>query len=251
MGNAHPEPQEGAEARTPRVFEGICGQIKDRLATGRLRPGDKLPSERDLAQEFDVSRAAVREALRSLERSGVVEQRKGVKGGTYIAQMDSAVVRESLTDLLSFGNISIDDLTEARAIVQDAVIRLVCERGTAEDFAALERNIDLTEQLTREGSLVQRRATLLEYYRLLGRATHNSVMALLVGALTDLVLRLLERDNVLPLAATVKTQRRIMLHLRHQEAGPAAALMAQHLKKLHAYLTRNHATPAAPHRLRP
>lgn len=225
--------------KAPRVFEEICDRIKEQLASGQLKTGDKLPSERDLAEKFGTSRSAVREALRSLERSGVVELRKGVKGGTYIAQMDSSVVSQSLTDLLQFGDISIEDLTESRAIVQDAVIRLACQRGTVEDFDIIERNIEKTELLTQEGSLTERRARLLEYYRLLGRATHNSVMTLLVGGVTDLVLKLLERDQTRPLAKTVSTQRRILAHLRRKEADQAAELMTTHLKKLHSYLQKS------------
>ncbi|WP_198161318.1 FadR/GntR family transcriptional regulator, partial [Variovorax sp. WDL1] len=68
------------EVKTRRVFEEICAQIRKRLASGVLKPGDKLPAERDLAVEFKVSRPAVREALRTLEISGVVSLQKGVKG---------------------------------------------------------------------------------------------------------------------------------------------------------------------------
>ena len=67
--------------RTRRVFEDICDQIRGQVLGGILRPGDKLPAERELAEQFGVSRTAVREALRSLEIAGVVKLQKGVKGG--------------------------------------------------------------------------------------------------------------------------------------------------------------------------
>src|SRR5215831_10481200 len=70
-----------APIHTRRTFEEICERIRDRLASGDLRPGDKLPAERDLAQQLGVGRNALREALRSLEISGILELRKGVKGG--------------------------------------------------------------------------------------------------------------------------------------------------------------------------
>lgn len=233
-----PPAANSAHEKAPRVFEEICDKIKERVASGSLKPGDKLPSERDLAEQFQTSRSAVREALRNLERSGVVELRKGIKGGTYISKVDSSVVSNSLSDLLNFGNISIVDLTESRAIIQEAVIRLACLRGTEEDFDALEHSIEVTERLTIEGQLEERRVQLLEYYRLLGRATHNEVMALLVGALTDLVLKLLKRDDVMPLPTTIKTHRRILQHLRNREVEEAARLMSAHLTKLHSYLTK-------------
>ncbi|KWR88638.1 FadR/GntR family transcriptional regulator [Cupriavidus sp. IDO] len=234
-----PTPDSSATTdRPPRVFEDICEKIKEQLASGALKPGDRLPSERDLAEGFQTSRSAVREALRSLERSGVIELRKGPKGGTYISQVGSSVVSSSLNDLLSFGSISIQDLTESRAIVQDAVIRLACMRGTEADFDALQRSIELTEALTKEGKLIERRAQLLDYYRVLARATHNEVMVLLVGALTDLVSSLLQRDNAVPLPTTVKTHFRILQHLRAREVEQASLLMSEHLKKLHSYLAK-------------
>jgi DNA-binding FadR family transcriptional regulator len=226
------------QENAPRVFEEICEKIKEQVASGVLKPGHKLPSERDLAEQFQASRSAIREALRNLERSGVVELRKGIKGGTYISKVDSSVVSNSLNDLLNFGNISIEDLTESRAIIQDAVIRLACQRGTEADFDALERSIEMTERLTSEGRLEERRVQLLDYYRLLGRATHNEVMALLVGALTDLVLKLLERDNIMPLPTTIKTHRCILRHLRGGQVDEAANLMSVHLTKLHSYLAK-------------
>lgn len=228
----------GALAKRPRVFEDICDQIRQKLSNGELKQGDRLPSERDLAEAFGTSRAAVREALRSLERGGVVELRKGVKGGTYISRADPSSVTQSLHDLLSFGAVSIQSLTESRTILQDAVVRLACDRGSDADFDLLEAGIDRTELLTREGRLEERRVQLLEFYRLLGRATRNEVMVILVGALTDMVLKLMSRHNVAPRMATIRTHRQIVLCLRKRDKEGAAQLMSVHLNKLHAHFLK-------------
>ena len=228
----------GAAARRPRVFEDICDQIRQKLSSGELKQGDKLPSERDLAETFGTSRAAVREALRSLERGGVVELRRGVKGGTYVSRADPSIVAQSLHDLLSFGAVSIQSLTESRSILQDSVIRLACDRGTDADFDLLEASIDRTETLTREGRLEERRVQLLEFYRLLGRATCNEVMVILVGALTDMVLKLMARHDVAPRLATIRTHRQIVRCLRRRDKEGAAQLMATHLDKLHAHFLK-------------
>jgi len=124
-------------ARTERVFEGICAQVRTELTLGRLKPGDKLPAERDLALRLGSSRTAVREALRTLEMAGVIELRKGVKGGAFIREGDPAVVTRSFGDMVHLGRISLADLTEGRVIIQDAVVRLACERATEADFRAL------------------------------------------------------------------------------------------------------------------
>ena len=129
--------------KTRRVFEEICDQIRREVAAGTLRPGDKLPAERELALQFGASRTAVREALRSLEIAGVVGLQKGVKGGAFILDGNPTAVTQSIHDMLALGRISLDNLTEARMLTEQVVIRLACERATEEDFDALDRNIDV------------------------------------------------------------------------------------------------------------
>src|SRR5258708_20009789 len=83
-----------------RVFEEICERIRNELSSGALRPGDKLPPERELAEQFGVSRTAVREAFRSLERSGLIGLQKGAKGGAFILQ-SNPTVHQPPYDILS------------------------------------------------------------------------------------------------------------------------------------------------------
>ena len=88
-----------------------------------------------------VSRAAVREALRTLEVSGLVELKKGVKGGAYVLE-ESAPLTQSFERMLELGRIPLRDFTEARILISDIVVRLACERGTKKQFDAIERSID-------------------------------------------------------------------------------------------------------------
>ncbi|NUZ06105.1 FadR/GntR family transcriptional regulator [Piscinibacter koreensis] len=225
-----------ASVRTPRIFEAICEQVRSQLSMGRLKPGDKLPAERELAVQFGSSRTAVREALRSLEIAGVIELRKGVKGGAFIREGDPAVVTRSFGDMVHLGRISLENLTESRVIIQDAVIRLACERGSDADFDALEESIARTERLTREKRWDERRVQLVSFYRVLAQATQNEVMVIMVDALTDIVLQVIARDSAVPKEDTVKVQRQIVECLRRRDADAAAALMSRHLKALHGHL---------------
>ena len=72
--------------QTRRAFEEVASQIREQLTKGALKPGDRLPSERELAEQFGLSRNTVREALRSLEMSGILEFRKGATGGAFCAR---------------------------------------------------------------------------------------------------------------------------------------------------------------------
>jgi GntR family transcriptional repressor for pyruvate dehydrogenase complex len=225
--------------RVERVFEGISADIRLRVSKGELKPGDKLSSERDLSENYGASRAAVREALRNLERGGVIELRKGPRGGTFIRRADTGLVTQSLNDAISFGGVSIASLTESRTIVMTAVVRLAGERATEADFDRLDESISLTERLGREGNFEGRRVQLLDFYRLLGQASRNEVLVILVSALTDLVLKLMAQYNVGPRPTTVQTHRKIVRCLRRRATDEAVALMAGHLDKLHAYFRKS------------
>jgi GntR family transcriptional regulator, transcriptional repressor for pyruvate dehydrogenase complex len=230
---------------TRRVFEKIRDQIRTQLALGRLRPGDKLPAERELAENFGVSRTALREALRGLEMAGVLELRKGVKGGAFIMEGDPRVVTTSISDMVNLGRITLESLTESRVVIQESVIRLACERATEADFDELERGIDRTEQLTREGRHDERRLQLLQFYHLLAKATRNEVMVIIVDALTDIVLKVMARDGTAPREDTVKAHRAILRCLRARDAREAAHLMSTHLEALHGHLFLSAAKPPA------
>jgi len=221
-----------------RLFEGISDDIRERIAHGELKPGQKLMSERDLAEHYGVSRSGVREALRSLERGGLIELRKGPKGGTFIRGADPALVTQSLNDVISRGAVSIASLTESRTIVMTAVTRLACERGTAAEFDRLDESITRTEELAKAGDFTGRRIQLLDFYRLLAEATRNEVLVIMVSALTDLVFKLMAQDDVGPRPTTTQTHRKIVRCLRRRSADEAIALMAGHLDKLHAYFRK-------------
>jgi GntR family transcriptional repressor for pyruvate dehydrogenase complex len=233
-----------APVRPRRVFEEICAQIRKELATGKLGPGDKLPAERELAQQFGVSRVAVREALRSLEIGGVITLHKGVKGGAFIQSGSSAAVTQSMSDMLSLGRISLDNLTEARTLIQEVVIRLACERATEADFARLEAIIDRTAVAD---SFPDRLEAAAEFYVAMARATRNEVLVVVVDAMYDILRHFMTNAGPTPKIELIESRRRFLRHFRERNAKAAAAEMTAHLTKLHRHLLR-HQRQAAPAR---
>src|ERR1700709_1169389 len=126
----------------PRRASGeICERIREQLALGVLKPGDKLPPERDLAQQLGVSRNVLREALRTLEMAGVLRLQKGVKGGAFIQEGDTSRMNDVMRDMLSLGTISVRELSEAGVHVLDLGVRLACTNARQADLDALEANI--------------------------------------------------------------------------------------------------------------
>src|SRR5713226_9898171 len=94
--------------KTRRLSDEIVRQIKEAMFTGKLRAGDKLPTERELAERFETSRASVREALRSLEHEGLIRIKKGAVGGIFIADVDHRPVAKSFQTLLRLRKVSIN-----------------------------------------------------------------------------------------------------------------------------------------------
>src|SRR6202142_1022051 len=121
-----------------RISAIIVEQIRLLMRQGQLKPGCRLPPERDLCERFSVSRVTVREALRMLESSGLVEIRVGARGGAFVTVPNSDRVGEGLADLLTLSVISPADMSEVRMVLETGIVPLVCERATEEDLAGLE-----------------------------------------------------------------------------------------------------------------
>lgn len=225
-----------APVRTKRAFEEVCEQVRREVAAGNLRPGDRLPPERELAEQFGVSRAAVREALRSLENSGLVRCQQGMGGGATIRQEHAIAMTQAVSDMIMVGKVPASSVTEARILLTETAIRLACERGTEEDFAAIERDIDRADQLTAAGDFSRRGAYITEFYRVLAQATHNQVIVMLVETLSELTRTLLAAVSPTPRSDVIGVRRKVLQHLRERNADAAVQEMRAHLLRLNKVL---------------
>ena len=157
--------------KTKRAYEEVCDQIRAEIQSGHLSTGDHLPSERELARLFHVSRATIREALRTLEIAGVLSLHKGVHGGAIVTNGDMRPIMQTMEDLLSLGGLSLKEYTEARVCVQREIIQLVIERGTEEDFTAMEENIERMREYSTLSQIQGRTKFTVEFYTILAAAT--------------------------------------------------------------------------------
>jgi GntR family transcriptional regulator, transcriptional repressor for pyruvate dehydrogenase complex len=225
-----------------RAFEEICERIREQLALGVLKPGDKLPPERDLAQQLGVSRNVLREALRSLEMAGVLRLRKGVKGGAFVREGDTNRMNDVMRDMLSIGTISVRELSEARIHVLDLVVHLACASARQSDFEALEANIERTKLATREGRLLDRVECSREFYKVLAAATGNKVIAMIVDSVTEIHMRFVyakvaSSGVAMPRLAEKRAQ--FLAALRARDASKAARLMRAHLESVQQMLEQD------------
>lgn len=222
-----------------RAFEAVCDSIRAQVAGGQLKPGDRLPPDRLLASQLGVSRMAVREALRSLEMAGVVQAQTGVGGGFYIHQGNAEGVSQAVHDLVALGNIPSADVTEARIHLTALAVNLACERGTAEDFEAIEKDIERYAAAAQEGTPLRDSSVISSFYHLLGKATHNQAMVILLDALSEVVRNMLARIDPIPGKNVAQVRRKVLRHLREGDAQRANAALKKHLEALDSYLEKH------------
>jgi GntR family transcriptional regulator, transcriptional repressor for pyruvate dehydrogenase complex len=220
---------------TRRAFEEITAQIRGQLARHTLRTGDRLPAERQLAEQFHVSRNTLREALRSLEIAGLLELRKGATGGAFIKEGGGAAAVAGLADLYHLGTIKPQHLTEARIVIGTEVARLACARRSKEDLGALEANVAAAEAATIEGDVVNRARINYEFHRLLARAARNPVLIILTDALMEMTRHFVESVGYMPNRYVMPSRRRLLDCLRRKDGEAAAKEMEGMLERLQRF----------------
>jgi GntR family transcriptional repressor for pyruvate dehydrogenase complex len=222
---------------SPRAFEQICSHIRAQIASGALKAGDRLPSERELAVQFGVSRNALREALRSLENAGLVVIGRGGLGGAVISDGASRLFTQSLQDMVHLGRISLLDLTEIRSILMTQAIQLACERGKEEDFALLDVNIALTETYLRGDEFEERRQAAIDFYRILAEASKNPALAVLIESVNLILRQFLGAPSRETTVNLIRFRRNMVKHLRARDLRRATDEMQRYLGSFHERLS--------------
>jgi GntR family transcriptional repressor for pyruvate dehydrogenase complex len=222
--------------KTPRAFDEIADQIRLELSNRRLRPGDRLPAERALAEQFGVSRNTLREALRSLENAGLLRLQKGATGGAFVRESTGDAIITGLRDMFHLGAIAPGHLTEARVLIESIAVRTACERATAEDIEALRANIALAERAGREKiNFYDQAAIHLDFHRVLARATKNPVMVIVMEALLDVMQHFIRAIGQQRNPWVMPSRRRFIKHFEARDSDAAVAEMEQHLERLNRH----------------
>jgi GntR family transcriptional repressor for pyruvate dehydrogenase complex len=169
-----------------KMGEKIEEQIRTAIFTEKLKEGDKLPSEEELSKIFNASRTTVRQAKRVLEKEGLISIKQGVTGGTFIREMNASPVIASISSMLKFKRITLEDITEARLVIEPEVAKLAAQRRTKEDIANLEDALNGLSRVVQE----KRRATStnLQFHRIIAESAKSPVLFFISEALMNLLL---------------------------------------------------------------
>ncbi len=229
-----------ATVRAPRVYEQIVGHIERAIYEGRLRQGQKLPPERQLARDLKASRVAVREALRTLELRGLVDVRQGSTGGYFVREVDDRPLVRDFETLFRLGRVSWPQLIEARRFIEPEVASLAAQRATEADLKSLGAALEQRwEHAPVAGPAA--RQSYVEFHRVLAEAARNPVHAVITHALIELEAEVLEPSPELTEADTAQVEaghRRIFDAIVAGNADEARAAMIAHIEDVQARLER-------------
>jgi GntR family transcriptional repressor for pyruvate dehydrogenase complex len=179
--------------RAPKLADRVAQQLQDLIGSQRLRPGDRLPPERDLAEMFAVSRTVVREAVRSLVAKGLLEVQTG--SGTYVRDVAPEAVAESLGMLLRSSDGGYDKVLEVRQLLEVEIARLAAERATTSDIAAMQQT--LVELARTEGDPEAFARADVAFHAALARATQNELFLILHDSIFETLIEVRRKGAAL------------------------------------------------------
>ena len=218
-----------------RLSDQIIESIIAMITSGELKPGDKLPAEPQLMDQFGVGRSSVREAIGALERIGLITVRPG--HGTHITDAPEKIQPKTIgMSLLAIGHDKIRDLVEARLELEEVIVRLAAERATEQDIADIKANHETLLSAQKIGKDLI--STDLAFHTALAEASHNSVLLRFMGELRQPILNWMEQKTEYKwgFQEVVEQHEAIIRAIEAHDPDAAQAAIRRHLEKAGAKL---------------
>ncbi len=212
----------------------IIKQIRNQIRSGQLKPGDRLPPERNLVKHFGVGRGHIREALRKLEFYGIL--RTVPQSGTFVAGLGINALEGLISDVLRIEGHEFVSLVETRLLLEIHAARFAAERRSEEDILALEQALDAYEEKVKQGQPTVEED--LMFHLKIAEASKNSVLkSLMLIIIPDIIKNFLQLDICTNerAAKPLEEHRIILKHIIAQEPDLAKAAMQSHLQDVITY----------------
>jgi len=216
----------------------VAEEIKGWIFKGNLRPGDRLPPEVELASRLGVSRQSVREGLRAMEHSGLLEVRRGGAGGRIIVDTIATSIGNSLLDAAQWAKITPEQLTVARIELETSIAKLAALNADETDILFLRKNIE------HAWTKVERGAPAVEeniaFHQLMAQASKNHILATLTEALLRVLAAAVSRPPLTPGAEKSRdftaAHEAILEAVVDRDPAEAVERMERHLREVTARL---------------
>ena len=221
-----------------RLYEQIAGAIRERIVAGELVPGQRLPTEREIALAHGVSRNVVREAIRALARDGLVSVRQG--SGTYVADGTSRALGDSLELALTVGGVvrNLANLIEIRQIIEPSVAGIAAERATAADIARLREEVAIMERSFDDVDAFI--AADHRFHVAVADCTQNQLVSMVLFPIVDVLNY--QRKRLFFIADSARDAQRfhhrILAAIERGDSAAATAAMSGHVGQVRRDITR-------------
>jgi GntR family transcriptional repressor for pyruvate dehydrogenase complex len=217
--------------RSSRLYEQIVQQVEESIHKGAMKPGDQLPPERELAQQFGVSRTAVREAVKALREKGLVEAYPG--RGTFITDGTSYSMRQSLDRMLRVGQAEGSGfLAEVREILEPEIAGMAATRADTEDLASMREQIRIMDEARKDPDVFIEAD--LDFHLTLAEAAANPIILSLIDSIVGLLRE--QRMGIFQVEGGPERgqyhHKKIMEAIEHKDSGGAREAMKAHLRQV-------------------
>jgi len=217
--------------RSSRLYEQIVQQVEESIRKGAMKPGDQLPPERELAQQFGVSRTAVREAVKALREKGHVEAYPG--RGTFITDGTSHAIKQSLDRLIRIGQPEGSGfLAEVREILEPEIASLAAVRADAQDIAAMREPIAVMDEARKDSDAFIEAD--LDFHLALAEAAANPLILSLIDSIVGLLRE--QRMRIFLVEGGPERgqyhHKRILEAIEHHDPVGAREAMKDHLRQV-------------------
>lgn len=216
-----------APVKKQSVGQQVVSQIVELIRTGNLRPGDRLPSERELVEIFGISRPSLRESMRALSVLGIVESRHG--GGAFVTELDATTMLAPLDLFLALAQANFDDAFESRRIIEIEIVRKAAAKATRADIADL--NDMIAAHATIQSDPVGFRILDSRFHEKLSAIAGNAVLRRVAYGLYNMGLDFRRRATEEPglIAQSTQDHTRIASAIAAQDPERAASAMTRHI----------------------
>jgi GntR family transcriptional repressor for pyruvate dehydrogenase complex len=218
--------------KTKRTFEEVSELIKNQIFKGVFKPGDKLPPEAQLAKQFNLGRQTIREALRLLELSGFITVQKGGGGGPVIKDTILQRIGDLFLDSFRMKKISMEELTEVRADIEQIVLGYVIDRADESDIKRLQKNVREAREKIEKG--IPATQENFQFHRLLAEASKNYLFVIVMESIMAVHSEILSRTGSdLDTSANVVTYHEdILKAVVEKNRTMALQLLEKHIKEV-------------------
>lgn len=228
--------------KKPLLSQEVELAIKNSILSEIYKPGEKLPSERELVEQFQVSRVTIREAFRNLQSSGLIRIQRGVNAGAYVEEPNADPITQSFQNLIHLGRIDYSHLIDARLYIEPRAAEMAAKYRNADDLMRLRNLLDRAEEMADES---RRRARLLNvsFHCEVAKITKNPIIVFITESITQsysalIIERTRTKLNRKDIQKFIDEHREILDSIVKQESAEAFEKTRRHLLETYATYSR-------------